>query len=111
MEFQACWNLLNPPRPKAMVMPEIGISGGPMAPGAIARAVSLETASPETGVLMSPITRLNPARMVFARAGLKIWVSSAVTNCRREKTWQAVWPRGTVWFCGPQEKKELRERF
>ena len=49
-------------------------------------AVAVATASPETGVLMSPLKRLNPARKVLRSVGLKMCVSSAVTPCRRENT-------------------------
>ena len=48
-----------------MVSPATAICGVAFAPGAIARVESVATESPETGVLMSPITRFTPMRMVF----------------------------------------------
>jgi hypothetical protein len=63
--------------------PERKFAAGRLRRALMAKAVAVATASLETGVLMSPLRRLNPARKVLRSVGLKMCVSSAVTPCRR----------------------------
>ena len=71
-EVHAWLNRLNPPKPKAVVKPETGICGGPLAPGAMASVESFETTFPDTGLLIKPIARVNPTRAVLSSCGLKM---------------------------------------
>src|SRR5258708_34667523 len=91
--------------------PGTPICGGPTAPGAMARVVSVATESPDTGLFMSPLTRLTPARNVLTKEGPKIWVSSALAIWRREKTWWIAFFNRSGWDCGPESQKYLAARL